>query len=92
MPPSISGSHGAAVNLQSYPSQNTFLLDPSAVLTGQPGVYGDNTQSWTVSNAGTVQSAATGIDLKSGSTVGNTALISGGADGVYIKGTGSVVN
>src|SRR5690242_3258919 len=91
-------THGVTLNA-AYNYNPLYVTATINTATGD-GVYGDNTQTWTVGNTGTIEAAAgNGVKLLDGGTVTNGAsgaasgLISGYNDGIYIHGTlGTVTN
>src|SRR5579862_2254830 len=86
----LTGSHGATVLLQNY--SNPFFLAPGSSFTGLPGISGNSSQAWTITNQGVVSSGGDGIDLASGSTVTNYTQISG-VNGITMSGgLGTVLN
>ncbi len=76
---------------------STTADNPLAILSGVTvsafsgiAVYGDNSQAWTITNAGTISSTSPsgyGIELEAGGTVTNTGRVSAGVTGVRLKGT-----
>ena len=99
-------SSTSQVSLASYGTGNPFYVNDGTSIvssgTGQIAIYGDASQSWTLSNAGTVgggtgqSPSGTGGDgielLSDASTVTNTGTIAGGDGGgggyAYYKGPG----
>ena len=76
---------------------NTPIYNPLTILSGvnisapiSIAVYGDNSQAWTISNAGTISSPINyGIELAAGGTVtnsGTAARISAGITALWLKG------
>ncbi len=74
-----------------YASPLTITSTGAVLNTSGVGIYGPNTQTWTVANFGTVM-GGTGVFLADGGVISNgatAALISGGLDGV--KSTGAAI-
>ncbi len=92
----ISGSltHGVTLTTPTYNYNPLYVTGAINTATGD-GVHGDNTQSWTLGNSGTIAAAAgNGVRLLGGGSVTNgasgaaSAVISGNLSGVYIYAPG----
>jgi hypothetical protein len=77
---SISGTAGIGVQL------NASSLANSGYISGKKGVYSIDGK---INNSGSISGTGEGLELEN-TSLSNSGQISGSADGVYIKGNGSV--
>src|SRR5450755_1805287 len=90
----ISVSQGALILGNAGDNPLTVLASVSGA-GGRYGIYASNSQTWSITNLGTVTaSTGSGIEFKAGGvlTNGTAGLISGKIDGVYAGGAISVAN
>src|ERR1700758_1759076 len=80
------------VSLASYGTGNPFYVDDGTSIvstgTGQTAIYGDASQSWTLSNAGMIGggggsgfAGGSGIDVTGSLTLTNSGRVAGGKGG-----------
>jgi hypothetical protein len=86
------------VDLANYDTGNPFAIGAgtSIIVATGDAIYGDDTEAWTLVNAGDVRSGVDGVHLAHGGSVTNSGAasrITGGASGVVIEGGfGTVIN
>jgi hypothetical protein len=93
MAKTISANRGPITLTSSTPTYNPLSI-LSGVTVSAPAsiaVYGDNSQAWTITNAGTISNPTSyGIELEAGGTItnsGTAARIAAGVMGVWLKDT-----